>query len=322
MKLAPTSAYVPSAYQLLAVPAGAPAPNVSQAPLSPDVYTQTQSQQSQQPQAPRPPRRARIHAVATAPMVVGRTSDPRLTEISGVVASPSRPDTYWVHNDSGDTPRIFSLNEHGDVLSEVTVKNATAFDWEDIAMGPGSRPGVSAVYVADTGDNLHVRQSVQVYRFDEPSATDTSATAQRLDFKFPDHLPHNIESVFIDPRSGDLMMVLKHNMNGAALYRAPKAMVEAGGGRLENAGTLDIGPLATGADISSDGSQIVVRTYQHAYTWQRGADQSIADAMHVTPKVYNVPSSEAIGFTRDSNSWISISEGVNVPVYKIPVPGR
>ncbi|MBC7645333.1 MAG: hypothetical protein H7123_09405, partial [Thermoleophilia bacterium] len=290
MMLAPTSAYAPSAYQTLRSPGaqhvatgvGTPSAVIHDSLLGPGVHVW------------HPPLKAHRHAIATAPVVVGRTSDPRLTEISGVVASATRPDTYWVHNDSGDSPRVFSLNEHGDVLSEVTVKGAKARDWEDIAIGPGSRPGVSAVYVADTGDNLHIRRSVQVYRFDEPSATDTSVDAQRLNFQFPDHLSHNVESVFVDPRTGDLMMVGKRDKSGARLYRAPKTMVDAGGGRLESAGLLDIGPLATGADISADGSQIVVRPYSRAYLWRRGPQQSIADAMKAAPELYEVPSSEAI----------------------------
>ena len=70
------------------------------------------------------------------PRRVGTISDPRLQEISGIVPVKGHESYYWVHNDSGDLPRIFALHESGVVIAEVAVTGAQAVDWEDIAAGP------------------------------------------------------------------------------------------------------------------------------------------------------------------------------------------
>ncbi|HVR76496.1 MAG TPA: hypothetical protein VMT52_19360, partial [Planctomycetota bacterium] len=79
-------------------------------------------------------------------------TDPALSEISGIVPASGRDGVFWVHNDSGDRPRIFALEDSGRVLGAVDVEGASAVDWEDIAAGPGPRPG-RHLFLADTGNN-------------------------------------------------------------------------------------------------------------------------------------------------------------------------
>jgi hypothetical protein len=60
-------------------------------------------------------------------------------EASGIVASRQNPGVLWVHNDSGAPPRVFAINARGDLLGICNVGGAKIRDWEDIAVGPGSR---------------------------------------------------------------------------------------------------------------------------------------------------------------------------------------
>src|SRR5690606_11546671 len=92
-----------------------------------------------------------------------------LTEASGLVASRAHPGVLWLHNDSGDGPRLFALTEQGALLGEVTIEGAQAHDWEDIALGSGPEAGKSYLYIADTGDNGASRDDVQIYRVEEPA---------------------------------------------------------------------------------------------------------------------------------------------------------
>ncbi len=74
-------------------------------------------------------------------------------ESSGLVVSKKNPNTIWVNNDSGDTARLFAISTTGALRGIYALDGATAFDWEDIAMGPGPKKNVPYLYVGDTGDN-------------------------------------------------------------------------------------------------------------------------------------------------------------------------
>lgn len=253
---------------------------------------------------------------------MGRVTDPRLTEISGVAASRAHPGTLWVHNDSGDDPRVFALGPDGAVRGEVQVDGAQAADWEDIAIGPG--PAGSSgdwLYVADTGNNFLLRRTVSIYRFAEPSSTgDSRATAQKLDVRFDDDHRHNVEAMFVDPRSGDVLLVTKTTDAQAQLFRIPARSFDASSVVAEQVAMVDAGSKVTGADISRDGARIAIRTSGHVSTWNRGAGESIADAIARTPLRVAAPSSEAIAFSPDGSTWISISEGANASVDTRRVP--
>ena len=61
------------------------------------------------PEADEPPARvAESCPVFAPPETVATVADDRLDEISGIIASRRNPHVWWVHNDSGDTARIFA----------------------------------------------------------------------------------------------------------------------------------------------------------------------------------------------------------------------
>lgn len=101
------------------VPATAPGPTA--APPAPDPPTA--------PTAVADPPPLRCDGT---PEVPGRVAEP-LREVSGIVASRTRPGSFWVHNDSGDSARLFRIDRRAQVEAEVAVVGARAFDWEDIA---------------------------------------------------------------------------------------------------------------------------------------------------------------------------------------------
>src|SRR4051812_14329684 len=81
--------------------------------------------------------------VASTPGAVASSS---VTELSGLSASRLTADVYWVHNDSGDSARIFAVRNDGADLGAYSLSGATAIDWEDIAVGPGPTAGVNYIY--------------------------------------------------------------------------------------------------------------------------------------------------------------------------------
>ena len=82
------------------------------------------------------------------PAQIAELEDGAIDESSGVVASRRNPDLFWTHNDSGDGPFLYAFDLNGGKRGTWHVTGAKAFDWEDIAAGPGS-----TLDIADIGDN-------------------------------------------------------------------------------------------------------------------------------------------------------------------------
>ncbi len=266
------------------------------------------------------------------PTELGRITDGRLSELSGLVASRRQAGVLWVHNDSGAEPILYALDRNGTLLAEVTIAGADAVDWEDIAIGPGPQAGLDYIYIADIGDNRRRRSQVTLYRLPEPTVDPaqgrqqgqqvektTSATAETIVLHY-EHRPANAEALFVDPLGGELYVITK-KAGDAELYRADE-------GVLHRLRTIDVGEgaLVTGADISADGRMIALRTYNHAYLWRREVGETIEHSLARSPCAITVakePQGEAIAFDPASPQLLSISESREhgrgaVPIYGLP----
>lgn len=265
-------------------------------------------------------RRARVVCEEAVGTVVGHLDDPALREVSGLVASRSQ-DVLWVHNDSGDGARVYAIDRSGVLRATVDVQGAEAFDWEDVALGPGRTPGGDDVHVGDIGDNKETRDAIAVYRFPEPVVAPgpaqeeaiTAGPAERLDLRYPDG-PHDAETLLVDPVTGDLFVVTKDMAGRSGVYRVAAPLAPGPGVEMEHVATLDlgIGGLATGGDISPSGDVIAVRTYFSVLVWGRSPGESVGDALARRPCARSrIPElqGEAIGFAADEESYLTTSEG-------------
>ena len=147
---------------------------------------------------------------------LGAVESSLLVEISGVAASRKNADVLWVHNDSGDSARIYAMSIQGKHLGVYNLIGASATDWEDIAIGPGPVEGQDYVYAGDIGDNARQRSSVTVYRVAEPSVSTIQDPVtvnlygvDALPMQYPGPEVYDCEALLVDPVSGDLFLVTK-----------------------------------------------------------------------------------------------------------------
>ena len=85
---------------------------------------------------------------------IGRLDHPPIREASGLVASRRYPGVFWVHNDSGDTARVFAMSTSGRHLAEVQLLGVEANDWEDMAIVAAPDGGPDRLVIADMGDSI------------------------------------------------------------------------------------------------------------------------------------------------------------------------
>lgn len=244
---------------------------------------------------------------------VGQVDETTLTELSGL-AIGSTEGVVWAHNDSGSDAGIAAFDLTGSDLGFHRLVGVDAWDPEDMAAVDGT------VVLADIGDNRANREGVRLYLFAEPtpgadSEIDRHATVEAV---YPDGAT-DAEAMLVDPLTGSVIVLAKNEQGVAAptrLYTAPLPSlgtaldaVDRGGPirlTLKAAGTIDLVAIegeaggfspaaliypgaATGADISADGSVIVIRTYLGVWAFPRSTGMSVIEALAGQPCLVGRP---------------------------------
>lgn len=264
----------------------------------------------------------------SAPTLLGRVDDPRLSELSGIAASRRHPGLFYAHNDSGDLPRLFVLDESARVVATIALTGASHVDWEDIAVGPGP-DGMPWVFVGDVGDNAArdgsgaPRSEVIVYRFAEPETApsgelEVAALATRLTYP---GAPHDCEAIFVDP-AGDLFLLSKENAGPSTLYRAASPGTAPIALEPVATVTLSPGPSVTAADLSPSGASLLVRTYTRLHLFTRAPGEPWADALARAP--VRVPTQaelqgEAVAWLESGGGYVTAPEGSSPPLSRVGV---
>lgn len=205
-------------------------------------------------------------------------SHPSLREVSGLVVGSRFPEVLWVHNDSGNEPRLFAISLGGqEVMPEgfeveaypgIEVKGAELVDWESIA-----RNG-DKLYICDMGNNLNARRHLGVYEVKEPNPyTDTEAEVLKyFEVTYPDQtsFPPTDEWKFDSEASfcwDDKLYILTKERPAFRLF-IQKGSTTCYSLNLNQTGALNrltledrldsLGGWVTAADIDSEGRRIAL----------------------------------------------------------------
>jgi hypothetical protein len=201
-------------------------------------------------------------------------------ENSGIVKSRQFPDLFWVHNDSGDEPRIYPIHGTGeDYISTryaqqlgALIGGAVNVDWEDITVNAAGQ-----IIIADLGNNENDRRDLMFYVIPEPSPTaGRTAYLRRYFVRYPEQksFPASSEEFDFDCEAvftiGDTIYCLSKNRSDqcSTLYRLdnPRADEVNVLTRLE---TVDLQGQVVGADATPDGKRLVVITYTAIWLFER-----------------------------------------------------
>jgi hypothetical protein len=264
----------------------------------------------------------------------GPITDPALGEISGLHVGVRNPGIWWVHNDSGDTARVFALDGTGARRGTYALTGATAVDWEDMTVVPGATPGSGTIYTADIGDNLRSRTEVRLFRVAEPAVastgpavTDALSGVETLHLTYPDGA-HDAEAFLIDPDTSDVIIITKSSTGGTdGVYRAAGPLAAGSTTQLTRVSDLKyptgLANAVTSADIAADGKTIVVRTYGGLRVYNRAKTVPVWNALQTPPCNGPVPAEqqgEAVGFDAAATAIVTVSEGTNQSIHFSSLP--
>jgi hypothetical protein len=241
---------------------------------------------------------------------------PAIKEASGLVKSRLWKDVFWIHNDSGDEPRIFPIRKHGRIIKPAWMKNyggiripdAVNVDWESITTDEKGN-----LYIGDIGNNSSTRRDLCIYVVEEPYPYQTviTNTRKRISYYYPDQkkIPskkNNYDAEAMFWKNGKLYILTKHRSDTCTtLYR-----LDSMNSLEKNPATLvsefDIQGQVSGADISLDGMKLAVLTYGAVWIFEINEESDNYFNGKVSWLPIKVKHCEAICW--DANELIFVSE--------------
>lgn len=255
----------------------------------------------------------------------GELTNDDINEASGLAYSIVNDGILWTHNDSGGENRIFAIDTNGVSIGEFYLKDIENRDWEDICVGPGPDENTSYIYIGDFGDNDGTHKNKYIYRVAEPfignrtDFVDTLIDISTIRFTYPDD-DRDAETIFIDPLTKDLYIVGKRDSK-IRLYKLsfPQSTTSKIEAELEVKFSLPNDPESdtpnnylTSGDISNNGSEILIKSYNHIYYWNRKDGASISETVLNEPSLLTYdtePQGEAICWKNDLiNGYYTLSE--------------
>lgn len=238
------------------------------------------------------------------------TVDMKLEEASGLVASAAHPGYFWTHNDSGNSAELFLIDSTAHITATMPLGNVSNRDWEDITLGPGPDPDKNYVYVGDIGDNKGQHQFKIIYRLEEPTGIENKRIENfdTLFIQLPDG-PRDSETLMIDPISSNMFIVSKRE-DSVRLYLFSNTWKSGDTLTAELKIKMPYN-LTVAADISADGSEVLLKNYDHIFYWKRKGSEPIADLLSQTPlelKYKPEKQGESIAWKRDGSGYYTLSE--------------
>lgn len=258
-----------------------------------------------------------------------------MDESSGLASSKIHENLLYTHNDSGDSSRFFAVTTKGELketfnfTGDPTLDNGVK-DCEDIAVGPGPVKSKSYIYLGDIGDNGRIRKYISIYRFQEPAISEQKTTtlikSRAIQLKYPDG-PRDAETLMIDPID-KLIYIITKREDSVGIYTAPLNPPLNDTVTLEKRGTVHFEGVPglkwiTAGDISFDGSQILIKSYEKVFYWKRDAGEPVWKTLQ-KPYIelpYTLErQGEAISFNTEGNAYFTTSEGRNATIFKYAIP--
>lgn len=259
-----------------------------------------------------------------------------LPEISGIACSRVTPGYLWMESDDYST--IVATDDSGQKaymklrLSGIPSRS----DWEDMCGGVYN--GKNYLFVGAFGDNNEVNTNYYIFYFEEPEIVETSTTttlpASYIKFEYPDGKSHNAEALMYDNVEQMLYVVTKVYYNVCSVYCLPMSM-EYGTETQTLTYVCDLGKqgeqrfhLVTAADISPDGSQIIIKNHNNiietqsvALLWKREGDESVRETLLRQPgqiAAYQYEwQGEAVAWLDSDNFYTTSDEDEgNPPIFK------
>lgn len=199
-----------------------------------------------------------LKIIADLPKILNEASGNEISTIS---------DLIWVINDSGNSPKLYGINEKGLIIKELKIK-AKNNDWEDITSDKEGN-----IYIGDFGNNDNKRKNLAVLKVMKNSINNSGdIEVERISFKYPNQqkFPPKKEAMYFDCEAffhyRDSLFLftksrVKNDFGKTNLYKIPAKQGNHVAEFVSSFNTChEIDCWITAADISNDGKIMALLT--------------------------------------------------------------
>ncbi len=229
-----------------------------------------------------------------------------LPEISGIACSRVTPGYIWMESD--DYRNVVATDEKGTMaylklsFSNLPSRN----DWEDMCGGVYNDKNY--LFIGAFGDNNATKGNYHIFYFEEPEINAGTTTVNKtieasyIKFQYPDGL-HNAEAIMYDNIEQTIYIITKIYYDVCCVYSLPMSFdygdeVQTLTKVCELGVKADLGAdgqhgfhLVTAADISPDGSLILIKNHNNnlpslsvTLLWKRNGEESISETLKRQPE--------------------------------------
>jgi len=167
--------------------------------------------------------------------------------------------TLWVLQDAGNNNHLYGLNLKGQIIKDITVKNAKNTDWEDLTSDSEGN-----IYIGDFGNNSKKRTNFTIYKVPNAKNATSSTEASLIEFTLPEDMDSvDFESFFL--YNGFFYIFSKDNKE-CELIKVPNKTGLHVATYISKTKLNDKHTKVTSADISDDGKTVVL--LNHDKLWK------------------------------------------------------
>ena len=131
----------------------------------------------------------------------GKVKHDAIHEASGLIAGD---EWLWMHNDSGDSPKLYAVSSRGEKRAEILITDAFSRDWEEMA--PFTDQGKQYFMIGDIGDNKERKDRVHFYVIERPSSSTNQPLLYEFTADYGEVGSMDAEAFFIDPISQQIIL--------------------------------------------------------------------------------------------------------------------
>ncbi|MHA7060051.1 hypothetical protein ACWGOQ_0022680 [Aquimarina sp. M1] len=231
-------------------------------------------------------------------------------EISGIALFPNEQTMYAI-NDSGNSNSIFLLNLKGEIQKEIRIPNTKNEDWEDLAYDDNKN-----LYIGDFGNNDNDRNDLVIYRISNinsnvPQVAEIKFTLEDQKKFPPKKKERNFDIEAMIYTKGSIFLFSKNRSSKfegtTKLYKIPARPGKHSAQLISSYKTCDDDKdcFVTGATINSDGSKIVLLTYNKLFVLSNFKDDQLFEGNIDKIKLHHYSQKEGICFKNDSTLLIT-----------------
>ncbi|MFQ5484288.1 MAG: hypothetical protein ACE5DO_03035 [Desulfobacterales bacterium] len=228
------------------------------------------------------------------PQIIEKTgtfNEASISESSGIVKSRQYKDIFWTHNDSGNPPVLFAIDNQGKLINAFYVSHSANVDWEDITIDDHNN-----LYIADMGDNMTIRNDLAIYKLKEPdpfSRTGSSVMSEKIPVNYPES-KSDCEATFWF--QGRVYIITKTSLGKTTLYMLDQS--DKGEKKiLHRVQDLNRIKEVTAADYSKQTRLLALLTYSEVVIMKADSDKSIFTKLTRIP--LSLKQSEAICWDKE-----------------------